>query len=129
LFLHDIHGSKPIVRAELWCLGYLHGAALVGDWPTMPEDMEKHLGNIAMHCDDEYLQEINKQPLEIQQSKVDLIEPAVRVLHAHWLAYRMSSMDDDEAQSIEPIRSEAKIGRNDPCPCGSGKKFKKCCLH
>jgi len=22
-----------------------------------------------------------------------------------------------------------KIGRNDPCPCGSGKKFKKCCLN
>jgi uncharacterized protein len=26
-----------------------------------------------------------------------------------------------------PVRREAKIGRNDPCPCGSGKKFKKCC--
>ena len=26
------------------------------------------------------------------------------------------------------VRSEAKIGRNDPCPCGSGKKYKKCCL-
>ena len=25
-------------------------------------------------------------------------------------------------------RTEPKIGRNDPCPCGSGKKFKKCCL-
>ncbi len=25
------------------------------------------------------------------------------------------------------IRSEAKVGRNDPCHCGSGKKFKKCC--
>jgi preprotein translocase subunit SecA len=24
-------------------------------------------------------------------------------------------------------RSGAKVGRNDPCPCGSGKKFKKCC--
>lgn len=24
-------------------------------------------------------------------------------------------------------QSEAKIGRNDPCPCGSGKKYKKCC--
>lgn len=24
-------------------------------------------------------------------------------------------------------RSTAKVGRNDPCPCGSGKKFKKCC--
>ncbi|MFQ9949657.1 MAG: SEC-C metal-binding domain-containing protein [Escherichia coli] len=22
-----------------------------------------------------------------------------------------------------------KTGRNDPCPCGSGKKFKQCCLH
>lgn len=22
---------------------------------------------------------------------------------------------------------EAKVGRNDPCPCGSGKKYKKCC--
>jgi len=25
------------------------------------------------------------------------------------------------------VRSGAKIGRNDPCPCGSGKKYKKCC--
>jgi preprotein translocase subunit SecA len=27
----------------------------------------------------------------------------------------------------EPIRVEVRIGRNDPCPCGSGKKYKKCC--
>ena len=28
----------------------------------------------------------------------------------------------------EPVRRESpKVGRNDPCPCGSGKKFKKCC--
>ena len=26
-------------------------------------------------------------------------------------------------------RPAPKVGRNDPCPCGSGKKFKKCCLH
>ena len=26
------------------------------------------------------------------------------------------------------VRVEAKVGRNDPCPCGSGKKYKKCCL-
>ncbi|MCQ2602175.1 MAG: SEC-C domain-containing protein, partial [Treponema sp.] len=25
------------------------------------------------------------------------------------------------------VREGAKIGRNDPCPCGSGKKYKKCC--
>lgn len=28
----------------------------------------------------------------------------------------------------EPISVEPKIGRNDPYPCGSGKKYKKCCL-
>lgn len=26
------------------------------------------------------------------------------------------------------VRPEPKIGRNDPCPCGSGKKYKKCCM-
>jgi SWIM/SEC-C metal-binding protein len=30
--------------------------------------------------------------------------------------------------SREPARTAPKIGRNDPCPCGSGKKFKKCCV-
>ncbi len=28
----------------------------------------------------------------------------------------------------KPIVKKKKIGRNDPCPCGSGKKYKKCCL-
>ena len=28
----------------------------------------------------------------------------------------------------EPVRAEKKTGRNAPCPCGSGKKFKQCCL-
>jgi uncharacterized protein YecA (UPF0149 family) len=26
------------------------------------------------------------------------------------------------------VRQGPKVGRNDPCPCGSGKKYKKCCL-
>lgn len=26
------------------------------------------------------------------------------------------------------VREEPRVGRNDPCPCGSGKKYKKCCL-
>jgi len=34
----------------------------------------------------------------------------------------------DLVKEAEPIRREAvKVGRNDPCPCGSGRKFKKCC--
>jgi len=31
--------------------------------------------------------------------------------------------------SVEPIQGEVKIGRNDQCPCGSEKKFKKCCIN
>jgi len=27
-----------------------------------------------------------------------------------------------------PVQGTVKVGRNDPCPCGSGKKYKKCCL-
>jgi preprotein translocase subunit SecA len=39
--------------------------------------------------------------------------------------------DEGEGVSNEPlrpyVRKEERIGRNDPCPCGSGKKYKKCC--
>lgn len=28
---------------------------------------------------------------------------------------------------VDPIEGKPEPGRNDPCPCGSGKKFKKCC--
>lgn len=31
-------------------------------------------------------------------------------------------------QGPAPIKSAVKVGRNDPCPCGSGKKYKQCCL-
>ena len=36
--------------------------------------------------------------------------------------------EDGELIGEKPIvREEPKVGRNDPCPCGSGKKYKKCC--
>ena len=34
--------------------------------------------------------------------------------------------DTREPQPLQPIRKEATVGRNEPCPCGSGKKFKNC---
>ena len=43
------------------------------------------------------------------------------------------SPDDFDSQPLMAggetvVRDEPKVGRNDPCPCGSGKKYKKCCL-
>ena len=34
----------------------------------------------------------------------------------------------ESAPSVrQPVHADAKVGRNDPCPCGSGKKYKECC--
>lgn len=38
-----------------------------------------------------------------------------------------SKLDEDLNVTFKPVRREKKIGRNEPCPCGSGKKYKKCC--
>ncbi len=35
--------------------------------------------------------------------------------------------DNDERHTAEPAKSSRTVGRNEPCPCGSGKKYKKCC--
>lgn len=51
------------------------------------------------------------------------------------LSKRTRSVEDLEAEEelidgtekVEPIKAEQAPGRNDPCPCGSGKKYKKCC--
>ena len=60
-------------------------------------------------------------------------------LHEEWLQTSRDSLEGKKPAEmleggrlfpgkIETFRREApKVGRNDPCPCGSGKKFKKCC--
>jgi len=40
---------------------------------------------------------------------------------------RVANPTDTERKPQKPIVKGKKIGRNDPCPCGSGKKYKKCC--
>ncbi|WP_052948650.1 SEC-C metal-binding domain-containing protein [Mesobacillus campisalis] len=40
--------------------------------------------------------------------------------------YRKASQEGNILPNT-PIRNEKKVGRNDPCPFGSGKKYKKCC--
>ena len=57
---------------------------------------------------------------------------------AEWL-YELPMWDDifdketqkalylEQKKSGTVVNTEKKVGRNDPCPCGSGKKYKKCC--
>jgi uncharacterized protein len=49
---------------------------------------------------------------------------SVVILHEHRLAHQKTS---GTAYQPNPFAGAPKVGRNDPCPCGSGKKFKRCC--
>jgi hypothetical protein len=59
---------------------------------------------------------------------------AILARQDHWAEEaERGDLDFDEDYLDEPlhiplVRDTAKVGRNDPCPCGSGKKYKKCCL-
>ncbi len=56
------------------------------------------------------------------------------IVKPHHEVSRFSKLDDEwfyvDGKLVIPktaTRGEPKVGRNDPCPCGSGKKYKKCC--
>lgn len=40
----------------------------------------------------------------------------------------LEMLNEPPALMKQPVINDEKVGRNDPCPCGSGKKYKKCCL-
>ncbi|WP_421904036.1 YchJ family protein [Maridesulfovibrio sp.] len=54
-------------------------------------------------------------------------------IHTHHEASRFEKRDgnwlylDGDIVPPMPIKKDKKVGRNEPCPCGSGKKYKKCC--
>ncbi len=50
----------------------------------------------------------------------------VKKIQKYWL--HAHSHSAHAAKHEEPLRNNNKIGRNDVCPCGSGKKYKKCCI-
>ena len=68
----------------------------------------------------------NGRPPRQVATSVDEIEEAFQRKKKKELEQaRMAGAGDMQVQQI--VRSGAKVGRNDPCPCGSGKKYKKCC--
>ncbi len=74
-------------------------------------------------------------------NRLDLPEPRDTIEYMkEWVCFREDENDDQPAgvrdaeewsddweQVPEPIHAPAKVGRNEACPCGSGKKHKKCC--
>ena len=61
-----------------------------------------------------------------QDNELRLLE-SICVQHEIDHLYGKTILDREDKQ--EPIQVKKKIGRNDPCYCGSGKKYKKCCIN
>ena len=124
--------EQEICNAEDWCFGYLRGMAL-GNWPALPEALGRSLEVIRLHGSDDLLPQLASLSLPEHQQSVAEVGPAALRLHAHFLAQRGPNTATIAAPALTPVtlpvRAAPKIGRNDPCPCGSGKKFKQCCLH
>jgi len=140
-FLHDAAAFRPLFQrdsrctAEDWCAGFLQATQTFDaeDWARLwaanavqhPPGAD-HAGWVTpfIRLGDDDGRAVT-QRLGDAQRWVDALVPTLAALHGHWLAERRPAM---ASASRGPQRREApKVGRNDPCPCGSGQKFKKCC--
>ena len=116
----DIHDS-----IEPWSAGFATGLYLWPDDALDDDSLQAEVAKIICHCDPEYLKEafpegaeqllaIRKENNTLQDGLYHLVEGAFGLRKAF--------------RPNVPVRNtEPKIGRNDPCPCGSGKKYKQCC--
>src|SRR5581483_2007527 len=64
------------------------------------------------------------KPQDIREYSEAILSEAVGAIYQYWLKKR----NPGAGINHRPTRKN-DVGRNDPCPCGSGKRFKKCCLH
>jgi uncharacterized protein len=66
-----------------------------------------------------------KEPIDAKAREVLIIASAAGVMRMY--AYFLRQRDLYVPKTATFVRSGRKVGRNAPCPCGSGKKFKRCC--
>jgi uncharacterized protein len=114
--------------AEGWSWGFVQGVNLCrSDWQPLleTEQGQAWYRPIQLLGDDDALSPERDALTRTPAQRADLslqIPEAVLGMHAHWLALRRTVHERTIAKTLQ-----AKVGRNEPCPCGSAKKFKKCC--
>jgi len=120
----EVEGCEFTIVEE-WCFGYMRGVTLA-DWSTLPEALQPELGAIALHGLEANFDKLDTLTPQERDRSIDKLEPAALRLYAYWSKNQLPVPVKPVQQ---PLRVEKAVGRNDPCPCGSGKKFKQCCLH
>jgi uncharacterized protein len=114
--------SAGDVVAGDWAEGFMDGVALRKDaWrPLFQSDegaalLAPILAFVHDPDDDAVPEGTADERAELHAAAVDLIPSTVEAIDAFWKARQ------------RPPRRAPKTGRNDPCPCGSGRKYKRCC--
>jgi uncharacterized protein len=131
LLLQDKNGIAP---ANDWAKGFLRGMELrKADWAALLDD-EEHGGwlvpilALAHEHDRDPEMRPYKEPVDAEATEKLIVGAAAGVtgIYRHFETQRMleGQLFDSDATYRRVV---PKIGRNDPCPCGSGKKFKQCC--
>lgn len=128
--LFDDADSKGVV-GRLWAKGFMQGVELRLDgWQDLLTD--ENSGDLVMIATVAGEVDPAWPKRKISRKKMDeinlLMAAGVARAHAHFLEQRSSAPPNSPEPVVrEPVRrAAAKVGRNDPCPCGSGLKFKRC---
>ncbi|KAF0191220.1 MAG: yecAH [Gammaproteobacteria bacterium] len=122
-----------------WARGFSGGHDWLAEvWDEYaPEEIDEALGASLLVLSffasrdlaEAYRDEVNAHEVSLEELAGEMLEalPEAMTSYAHMgRALYEAVLSAPGAETHEPVRSE-KIGRNDPCPCGSGKKYKKCC--
>ncbi len=115
--------------AEMWAHGFHKGVELSrGAWKPLLTDpqAQQYYRPIGLLGAEDFApdqDELTRTPPQRHALALE-IEGALRQIHAYWQPLREASAERPLAQAQ---RISTKVGRNEPCPCGSGKKYKKCC--
>ncbi len=87
--------------------------------------------DMLTRIDEQTLELIYKLQVE-EKERPRREEPTRQMKAIHQSAVGLGMSENQPSEEVapgklQPIRVDKKVGRNDPCPCGSGKKYKKCC--
>ncbi len=128
----------PDAPLSQWARGFDLGHDWLSEiWDeSTPAAMDEELGAILMtltffesrEVADAYLEESGYEKSSLEQFAGELLRlmPAAMFEYARTGKTIAQALQEEYLAVHTPARSE-KIGRNQPCPCGSGKKYKKCC--
>ena len=132
LLMENPNGGDPIPILDEWCSGFMKGVQLDSEgWLPVIAGKPDWMSTILLYGTEEGWDTLKKKNLSLDEHKVlaEGLAGTVREIHALWLEQRGKQIAEGNLPNIvrrEPVRNSTKVGRNDPCPCGSGKKFKQC---